>query len=117
MHPSRSQCRHPPGEGRSPRWSAWVTAAVRSETPSLSKTCSRCDFTVASPMNSSRATSGFDIPRETSASTSSSRGVSWSPPRTWRISLAASGGASTVSPRAAALTAASSWSRGVSLSR
>ena len=92
---------------------AVVTAAVRSETPSFSKMRIRWVFTVASLMCSSRPMSALDSPRATCGSTSSSRGVSdVAPPAAapGRPACGATGGASTVSPRAAARTASASSS-------
>lgn len=109
----------PPGRGSRPRSTATITARVRSSTPSLAKTRSRWVFTVASPMNSSRPMSALVSPRATPASTSSSRavGASAAGARRCETSRAATGGASTVSPRAAARTASASCGSGASLSR
>ena len=94
-----------------------VTAAVRSDTPSLANARSRWVFTVASPMCSSRPISALVRPRATSRSTSISRAVS-DCRRGARIRLtsrAATGGASTVSPRAAARIASASSACGAVL--
>ena len=102
---------------------ARVTARVRSFTPSFSKTWMRWVFTVASPMCSVRAISGFDRPSATRRSTSSSRGESAggagaeASARTRRTSFAAMDGASTVSPAATERIPARISSCGAALSR
>lgn len=98
-----------------PRSIATVTAAVRSETPSLPKTRSRWVFTVASLMYSSRPISALVRPRATLRRTSTSRPLSASgrPSRACETSRAATEGASTVSPRAAARTAPARSARAV----
>ena len=116
VRPGRAQSR--PAE-ITPSAIAWVTAAVRSLTPSLAKDRSKCVFTVASPMNSSPPISALVRPRATSASTSVSRLDSRSRRglRTWVTSRRATDGDSTVSPRAAARIAFASSAVGASLSR
>ena len=103
----------------SPRSMAVVTAAVRTETPSLPNARSRWVFTVASLMNSRCPMSALVMPRATSCSTSTSRanGESRCGRRTRVTRRAATDGASTVSPRAAALIALATSALGESLSR
>ena len=86
---------------------AVVTAAVRSSTPSLANACKRCVFTVASPMNNAWPTSALVLPSPTSASTSSSLAVSSTLAGAFERpnSLAATTGAKTVAPAAAARSA------------
>lgn len=98
---------------------AAVTAAVRSDTPSLPNARSRYVLTVASATNSSRPICAFVWPWAASRSTCTSRSVSGSGAgsRTRLTSLAATDGARTVSPRAAARTADASSGREASLSR
>ena len=76
-------------------------------------------MTLASLMNSRRATSRLVAPLATSRSTSSSRSLrgSTTGARTWPSSRAATDGDSTDSPRAAAPTARNSSSWVASLSR
>src|SRR5262245_34770912 len=65
--------RRVPGAGSMPNSIAVVTAAVRSDTPSLPKARSSCVFTVASLMYSDRPISALVLPRATRVSTSVSR--------------------------------------------
>lgn len=111
------------GDGRQsvsrPRAMATVTAAVRSSTPSLPKMRSRCVLTVASAMHSRCPVAALVRPWATRRSTSTSRGdrVSCCGARIRLTRRAATDGASTVSPRAAALMASASSARVASLSR
>ena len=71
--PCRSAAGQRPGGGSRPRSIAVVTAAVRSDTPSLPNARSRWVFTVASPRNSSAAIVGLLFPAATRRSGSRSR--------------------------------------------
>ena len=104
---------------RRPSDIAVVTAAVRSETPSLLNARSRWVFTVASLMCGSRPISAFVLPEATWLRTSTSRvdSVTESGWRTKRTKRSATVGASTVLPFAASRTAPANSIRDASFSK